>query len=66
MTSLKNPALGLVRTLESKRARRDLRLVVAEGEDLFDAAFAARLRCELVLFDMERMSMERKVPSPQP
>ncbi len=30
-----------------------MRLVVAEGEDLFDAAFAAGLRCELVLFDAD-------------
>lgn len=32
-----------------------MRLVVAEGEDLFDAAFAAGLRCELVLFDADRV-----------
>jgi TrmH family RNA methyltransferase len=44
-----------VRSLESKKARRDLRLVVAEGEDLFDAAYEAGLRCELVLFDAERV-----------
>jgi len=44
-----------VRSLESKKTRRDLRLVVAEGEDLFDAAYAAGLRCELVLFDAERV-----------
>jgi TrmH family RNA methyltransferase len=54
-TSLKNPALALVRSLEAKRVRRERRLVVAEGEDLVDAALAAGLRLETLIVDAGRV-----------
>lgn len=55
-TSLKNPALVLVRSLEAKRVRRDKRLVVAEGEDLVDAALAAGLTAVALIVDEERIT----------
>lgn len=55
ITSFKNPAIGLVRSLEAKRVRRDRRLVVVEGEDLLDAALAAGLHPVTLLVDAERV-----------
>ncbi len=56
ITSFKNPALGLVRSLESKRTRRERRLVVVEGEDLLNAALDAGLAPVTVLVDAERVA----------
>ncbi len=55
ITSFKNPALGLVRSLESKRTRRERRLVVVEGEDLLNAALDAGLAPVTLLVDAERV-----------
>jgi TrmH family RNA methyltransferase len=55
-TSVKNPALALVRSLEAKRVRRERRLVVAEGEDLVDAALAAGLTAISLIVDAERVT----------
>ncbi len=44
-----------MRALDAKKVRRERRLIAVEGEDLFDAAVAAGLRCEIVLFDAERV-----------
>jgi TrmH family RNA methyltransferase len=54
-TSARNPALALVRALASKRARRERRLFVAEGEDLIDAALARGVRPVALLVDTERV-----------
>ena len=55
VSSSRNPALALVRSLEAKRTRRERRLVVLEGEDLIDAALGAGLRPEALLVDDERV-----------
>ncbi len=55
ITSFKNPALGLVRSLESKRTRRERRLIVVEGEDLLNAALDAGLAPVTLLVDAERV-----------
>lgn len=56
VTSSRNPALKLVRSLGAKKVRRQLRLLLAEGEDLIDAALARGLRPELLLVDLERVT----------
>lgn len=43
-----------MRALDAKRVRRERRLVVAEGEDLVDAALAHGLRPRVLLVDAER------------
>lgn len=55
VTSFKNPAISLVRSLESKKVRRERRLIAIEGEDLFDAALAAGLTPVTVLADADRL-----------
>jgi TrmH family RNA methyltransferase len=55
VSSARNPALALVRALESKRSRRERRLVVLEGEDLIDAGLAAGLRPVALLVDQDRV-----------
>ena len=44
-----------MRALDAKRVRRERRLVVAEGEDLVDAALANGLRPRVLLVDAERV-----------
>jgi RNA methyltransferase, TrmH family len=56
ITSPKNPALHLVRQLQQKRDRREKRLMVAEGEDLLDAALAHGVKPVLVLADADRVA----------
>jgi TrmH family RNA methyltransferase len=55
VSSARNPAIALVRSLEAKRTRREKRLVVCEGEDLVDAALAAGRRPVLLLVDADRV-----------
>jgi TrmH family RNA methyltransferase len=55
VSSARNPALALVRALESKKTRRERRLVVLEGEDLVDAGLAAGLRPVALIVDEERV-----------
>jgi RNA methyltransferase, TrmH family len=56
ITSPKNPALALVRQLQQKRDRREQRLLVAEGEDLVNAALDRGVMPRLVLVDADRVS----------
>ena len=55
VSSARNPALALVRALESKKTRRERRLVVLEGEDLIDAGLAAGLSPVALLVDEDRV-----------
>lgn len=55
-TSPRNPALQLARALQTKKVRRERRLLVAEGEDLVDAALARGIRPVALLFDSERLA----------
>jgi TrmH family RNA methyltransferase len=56
VTSPRNPALQLVRRLQAKRARRELRLMVAEGEDLVQAALDRGVRPQVLLVDDQRVA----------
>lgn len=55
VTSSRNPALQLARALQTKKVRRERRLLVAEGEDLLDAALARGVRPYALLFDADRL-----------
>ncbi|MEW6582036.1 MAG: RNA methyltransferase, partial [Actinomycetota bacterium] len=55
VTSPRNPALSLVRRLQAKRARREMRLLVAEGEDVVLAAVARGVRPAALLVDADRV-----------
>lgn len=55
LSSARNPALLLVRSLDAKRTRRERRMVVLEGEDLIDAALAAGVAPILLLVDEDRV-----------
>ena len=54
-TSPRNPALQLARALQTKKVRRERRLLVAEGEDLVDAALAHGARPVAILWDADRV-----------
>ncbi|MGD9694203.1 MAG: TrmH family RNA methyltransferase [Thermoleophilia bacterium] len=54
VSSARNPALQLARALQAKKVRRERRLLVAEGEDLVDAALERGIRPVAMLFDAER------------
>lgn len=54
-SSPRNPALRLARALQAKKVRRERRLLVAEGEDLVDAALAHGVRPVALLLDAERV-----------
>lgn len=56
ITSPKNPALQLVKRLQQKRDRREQRLLVAEGEDVVNAALDRDVRPALVLMDADRVN----------
>ena len=56
ITSPRNPTLALVRHLQHKRERRERRLLVAEGEDLVQAALARGVRPIAVLVDGDRVA----------
>lgn len=56
VTSPRNPALQLVRRLQSKRARREARLMVAEGEDVVQAALDHGVQPTVLLVDAERVA----------
>lgn len=55
VTSSRNPALSLVRQLQSKRTRRERRLLVAEGEDVVLAAVERGVRPVALLVDADRV-----------
>jgi len=55
LTSGRNPQLKLLRSLAVKRTRRELRLMVAEGEDLLMAALAHGVAPSVVFVDAERV-----------
>jgi RNA methyltransferase, TrmH family len=55
VTSSRNPALSLVRQLQSKRTRRERRLLVAEGEDVVLAALERGARPVALLVDADRV-----------
>lgn len=55
VTSHKNVALQHVRRLQQKRARREERLLVAEGEDVVQAALDHGVQPVLLLVDDERV-----------
>jgi TrmH family RNA methyltransferase len=54
-SSARNPALRLARALQAKKVRRERRLLVAEGEDLVDAALERGVRPVALLLDAERV-----------
>jgi TrmH family RNA methyltransferase len=54
LTSARNPQLKLLRTLANKRARREQRLMVAEGEDLVVAGLEHGVRPSVLFVDAER------------
>jgi TrmH family RNA methyltransferase len=55
VSSARNPALRLAIALQTKKVRRERRLLVAEGEDLIDAALARGVRPVALLVDDERV-----------
>lgn len=55
LTSARNPQLKLLRTLANKRARRELRLMVAEGEDLVIAGLEHGVQPTVVFVDADRV-----------
>jgi TrmH family RNA methyltransferase len=59
LTSARNPQLKLLRSLATKRVRREQRLMVAEGEDLITAALSHGLRPRVVLVDADRQGEVR-------
>jgi len=59
LTSARNPQLKLLRSLATKRVRREQRLMVAEGEDLISAAMAHGLSPQVVLVDADRQAEVR-------
>lgn len=56
--SPRNSILKLARGLQSKRERRERRLIVAEGEDLLLAALAAGLKPHAIVFDESRVGLD--------
>ena len=56
--SPRNQVLRLARSLQSKRERREQRLMVVEGEDLLDAAIAAGLMPTVAIFDEARVARD--------
>jgi TrmH family RNA methyltransferase len=54
LTSPRNPWLRLAHALETKRERRQRRLLVAEGEDLLAAALDHGVRPQALLVDADR------------
>jgi len=56
LTSARNPQLKLLRTLANKRARREQRLMVAEGEDLVVAGLEHGVRPAVLFVDADRAS----------
>ena len=54
VTSHRNPALQHVRRLQQKRTRREERLLVAEGEDVVQAALDRGIQPVMLLVDDER------------
>ena len=56
--SPRNQVLRLARSLQSKRERREQRLMVVEGEDLLDGAIAAGLMPTVVIFDESRVARD--------
>jgi TrmH family RNA methyltransferase len=56
VSSARNPALRLAIALQTKKVRRERRLLVAEGEDLIDAALARGVRPVALLVDDERVA----------
>jgi len=61
VTSARNPALALARALQAKKVRRERRLLVAEGEDLVEAALARGVRPLALLLDEERLDDLREL-----
>ena len=57
-SSPRNPALRLARALQAKKVRRERRLLVAEGEDLVDAALAHGVEPVALLIDAERVGAD--------
>jgi TrmH family RNA methyltransferase len=55
VTSHRNPALQHVRRLQQKRTRREERLLVAEGEDVVQAALDRGIAPVMLLVDEERV-----------
>src|SRR4051794_3383778 len=55
VTSARNPALRLVAALQTKKVRRERRLLVAEGEDLVDAALERGVSPVALLVDADRV-----------
>lgn len=55
VSSARNPALRLAIALQTKKVRRERRLLVAEGEDLIDAALGRGVRPVALLVDDERV-----------
>jgi len=55
LTSARNPQLKLLRTLAHKRARREQRLMVAEGEDLVVAGLEHGVVPAVVFVDADRV-----------
>jgi TrmH family RNA methyltransferase len=55
VSSARNPALRLAIALQTKKVRRERRLLVAEGEDLIDAALSHGVRPVALLVDAERV-----------
>jgi RNA methyltransferase, TrmH family len=55
VSSARNPALQLARALHAKKVRRERRLMLAEGEDVVDAALAHGVRPSVLLVDAERV-----------
>ncbi len=58
MTSARNPALQHLRRLQQKRTRREERLLVAEGEDVVQAALDRGIQPVLLLVDEERVQAD--------
>lgn len=56
VSSGRNPALRLVAALQAKKVRRERRLLVAEGEDIVDAALARGVAPVALLVDAERVA----------
>ena len=54
-SSPRNPALQLARALQTKKVRRERRLLVAEGEDLVDGALARGITPVAMLFNAEEL-----------
>ena len=58
MTSQRNPALQHLRRLQQKRTRREERLLVAEGEDVVQAALDRGIAPVMLVVDEERVQAD--------